>query len=202
MRAINQRGAFEASPPDRIWLRDKWCALCHRVEAGASLEPGTTNYTYNPRGHGKFILLHPLLLRSHKFPYCDMETGITDVSQLLCVTGFIAEKTISHTECKKCTDILGSVGKPLQLFVDEKSHKYFDLNNRDGLTLSDPGYFVSLACRGWYKKTHPYYFNNEQWCVYKTWYTYNIYHYLIKYLVRNRKMTYIHYIYLKIETSQ
>ena len=71
-----------------------------------------------------------------------------------------------------------------------------------GLTLSDPGYFVSPACRGWYKKAHPYYFNNKQWCVYKTWYTYKIYHYLIKYPVRNRKMTYIHYIYLKIETSQ
>ena len=28
------------------------------------------------------------------------------------------------------------------------------------LTLSDPGYFVSPACRGWYKKAHPYYFNN------------------------------------------
>ena len=28
------------------------------------------------------------------------------------------------------------------------------------LTLSDPGYFVPLACRRWYKKAHPYYFNN------------------------------------------
>ena len=26
--------------------------------------------------------------------------------------------------------------------------------------LSDPGYFVPLACRRWYKKAHPYYFNN------------------------------------------
>ena len=48
----------------------------------------------------------------------------------------------SHTECKKCTDILGSVGKLLQLFVDEKSHKYFDLINRDGLTFSSNFLFI------------------------------------------------------------
>ena len=77
-----------------------------------------------------------------KFPYCDMETEITDVSELLCVTGFIAKKTISHTECKKCKDILGSVGKPLQLFVDEKSHKYFDLINRGGLTFPSNFLFI------------------------------------------------------------
>ena len=28
------------------------------------------------------------------------------------------------------------------------------------LTLSDPEYFVPPECRGWYKKAHPYYFNN------------------------------------------
>ena len=31
---------------------------------------------------------------------------------------------------------------------------------KQSLTLSNPGYFVSPACRGWYKKAHPYYFNN------------------------------------------
>ena len=68
------------------------------------------------------------------FPYCDMDTEISDVSELLCVTGFVAKKTISHTDCKKCKVKLGSVGKPLELFVDEKSHNYFDLINRGGLT--------------------------------------------------------------------
>ena len=54
------------------------------------------------------------------------------------------KKTISHTECKKkCKDILGNVGKPLQLIVDEKSHKYFDLINRAGLTL--PSNFLLIV---------------------------------------------------------
>ena len=63
-----------------------------------------------------------------------MDTEISDVSELLCVTGFVAKKTLSHIDCSKCKVKLGSVGKPLELFVDEKSHKYFDLINRGGLT--------------------------------------------------------------------
>ena len=96
-------------------------------------QPGATNYTYKPRGHGKFSLLPPLLLRSHKFPYCDMETEITDVNKLHCVTGCIAKKTISHT-------VLAD--RSLQLFVDEKSHTYFDLINRAGLTFPSNFLFI------------------------------------------------------------
>ena len=44
---------------------------------------------------------------------------------------------------KKCKDILESVGKPLQLFVDEKSHTYFDLINRGhGLTFPSNLLFI------------------------------------------------------------
>ena len=53
------------------------------------------------------------------------------------------KKTTSHTECKKCKDILGSVGKLLQLIVDEKSHKYFDLINIAGLTF--PSNFLLIV---------------------------------------------------------
>ena len=65
-----------------------------------------------------------------------MDTEISDVSELLCVPGFVAKKTISHIDCKKCKAKLGSAGKPLELFVDEKSHNHFDLINRGGLTFS------------------------------------------------------------------
>ena len=71
-----------------------------------------------------------------------MDTEISDVSELLCVTGFVAKKTISHTDCKKCNAKLGSVGKPLELFVDEKSHNYFDLINRGGLTFPSNLLFI------------------------------------------------------------
>ena len=71
-----------------------------------------------------------------------MDTEISDVSELLCVTGFVARKTISHTDCKKCKAKLGSVGKPLELFVDEKSHYYFDLINRGGLTFPSNFLFI------------------------------------------------------------
>ena len=53
------------------------------------------------------------------------------------------KKTTSHTECKKCKDILGSVGKPLQLIVDEKSPKYFDFINRGGLAF--PSNFLLIV---------------------------------------------------------
>ena len=58
------------------------------------------------------------------------------------VTGFVAKKTISHTDCNKCKAKLGSVGKPLELFVDEKSHNYFDLINRGGLTFPSNFLFI------------------------------------------------------------
>ena len=73
-----------------------------------------------------------------------MDTEISDVSELLCVTGFVARKTISHIDCKKCKAILGSVGKPLELFV-EKSHNYFDLINRGaGGGLTSPSNFLFI----------------------------------------------------------
>ena len=49
-----------------------------------------------------------------KISYCDMDTEISDVSELLCVTGFVAKKTLSHIDCSKCKVKLGSVGKPLE----------------------------------------------------------------------------------------
>ena len=63
---------------------------------------------------------------------------------MLCVTGFVAKKTISHKDCKKCKAKLGSVGKPLELFVDEKSHNdnYFDVINRGGLTFPSNFLFI------------------------------------------------------------
>ena len=68
------------------------------------------------------------------FPYCDMDTEIKDVSELLMVTGFVAKRTITHLTCKACKSKIGCVGKPMHLFVDEKSNQYFDLINRGGLT--------------------------------------------------------------------
>ena len=58
-----------------------------------------------------------------------MDTEISDVSELLCVTGFVPKKTISHKDCNKCKIKLGSGDKPFELFVDEKSHNYFHLIN-------------------------------------------------------------------------
>ena len=56
------------------------------------------------------------------------------MSELLMVTGFIAKKTIARTSCKSCKANLGSVGKPVNLFVEEEVGQYFDLINRGGLT--------------------------------------------------------------------
>ena len=63
--------------------------------------------------------------------------------------------------------------QPVVLFchihVPVHKHKYITIRSKSTklrllsaphLTLSDPGYFVSPACRGWYKNAHPYYFNN------------------------------------------
>ena len=50
------------------------------------------------------------------------------------VTGFIAKNTIARTSCKSCKANLGSVGKPVNLFVEEELGQYFDLINRGGLT--------------------------------------------------------------------
>ena len=50
------------------------------------------------------------------------------------VTGCIAKKTIARTSCKSCKVYLGSVGKPVNLFVEEVVGQYFDLINRGGLT--------------------------------------------------------------------
>ena len=36
------------------------------------------------------------------FPYCDMDTEIKDVSELLMVTGFVAKGTITHMTCITC----------------------------------------------------------------------------------------------------
>ena len=68
------------------------------------------------------------------FPYCDMDTEIKDVSELLMVTGFVAKRTITHLTCITCKSKLGCVGKPIDLFVDEQSNQYFNLINRGGLT--------------------------------------------------------------------
>ena len=38
------------------------------------------------------------------------------------------------TSCKSCKVNLGSVGKPVNLFVEEVVGQYFDLINRGGLT--------------------------------------------------------------------
>ena len=70
----------------------------------------------------------------HAFPYCDMDKEIMDGSELLMVTGFIAKKTIARTSCKSCKANLGSVGKPVNLFVEEEVSQYFDLINRGGST--------------------------------------------------------------------
>ena len=72
----------------------------------------------------------------HAFPYCDMDMETMDVSELceLMVTGCIAKNTIARTSCKSCKVNLGSVGKPVNLFVEEEIGKYFDLINRGGLT--------------------------------------------------------------------
>ena len=68
------------------------------------------------------------------FPYCDMDTEIKDVSELLMVTGFVAKRTITYLTCITCKSKLGCVGKPIDLFVDEQSNHYFNLINRGGLT--------------------------------------------------------------------
>ena len=68
------------------------------------------------------------------FPYCDMDTEIKAVSELLMVTGFVAKRTITHLTCITCKSKLGCVGKPIHLFVDEQSNQYFNLINRGGLT--------------------------------------------------------------------
>ena len=70
----------------------------------------------------------------HAFPYCDMDMETMDVSELLMVTGCIAKNTIARTSCKSCKVNLGSVGKPVNLFVEEVVGQYFDLINRGGLT--------------------------------------------------------------------
>ena len=70
----------------------------------------------------------------YAFPYCDMDKEIMDVSELLMVTGFIAQKTIARTSCKSCKANLGSVDKPVNLFVEEEIGQYFDLINRGSLT--------------------------------------------------------------------
>ena len=44
------------------------------------------------------------------------------------------QKTIARTSCKSCKANLGSVGKPVNLFVEEEVCQYFDLFNRGGLT--------------------------------------------------------------------
>ena len=53
-----------------------------------------------------------------------------DVSELLMVIGCIAKNTIARTSCKSCKANLGSVGKPVNLFVEEEIGQYFDLINR------------------------------------------------------------------------
>ena len=82
--------------------------------------------------------LFEMCRRYQDVPEPDMESRckylVNLLKALLCVTGFVAKKTLSHIDCSKCKVKLGSVEKPLELFVDEKSHKYFDLINRGGLT--------------------------------------------------------------------
>ena len=68
------------------------------------------------------------------FPYCDMDTEIKDVSELLMVTGFVTKRTITQLTYITCKSKLGCVGKPIDLFVDEQSNQYFNLINRGGLT--------------------------------------------------------------------
>ena len=63
----------------------------------------------------------------HAFPYCDMDMETMDVSELLMVTGCIAKNTIARTSCKSCKVNLESVGKPVNLFVEEEIGQYFDL---------------------------------------------------------------------------
>ena len=63
-----------------------------------------------------------------------MDMEIIYVSELLMVTGFIAQRTIARTSCKSCKANLGSVGKPVNLFVEEEVGQYVDLINRGGLT--------------------------------------------------------------------
>ena len=63
-----------------------------------------------------------------------MDTEIKYVSELLMVTGFVAQGTITHLTCITCKSKLGCVGKPIYLFVDEQSNQYFNLINRGGLT--------------------------------------------------------------------
>ena len=46
----------------------------------------------------------------------------------------LPKKTIARTSCKICKANLGSVGKPVNLFVEEEVGQYFDLINRGGLT--------------------------------------------------------------------
>ena len=51
------------------------------------------------------------------------------------------EDNIPH-RLQKMQAKLVSVGKPLELFVDEKSHNYFDLINRGGLTFPSNFLFI------------------------------------------------------------
>ena len=48
----------------------------------------------------------------------------------------------------------------LFFYIEQKYKTILAITLNAPLTLSDPGYFVPLACRRWYKKAHPYYFNN------------------------------------------
>ena len=68
------------------------------------------------------------------FPYCDMDTEIKGVSELLMVTGFVANRTITYLPCITCKSKLGCVGKPIDLFVNEQLNQYFNLINIGGLT--------------------------------------------------------------------
>ena len=68
------------------------------------------------------------------FPYCDMDTEIKYVSELLMLTGCVAKRTLTHLTCITCKHKLGCAGKPIDLFVDEQSNQYFNLINRGDLT--------------------------------------------------------------------
>ena len=68
--------------------------------------------------------------------------------------------------CKLLVDQFNSVfTTPDQSKIVIDPELFFSVDEKSAiesphLTLSDPGYFVSPECRGWYKKAHPYYFSN------------------------------------------
>lgn len=74
------------------------------------------------------------------FPFEEMDIDILNdsMSVLIYVSGYVAKKMTSHTECSLCCENVGDKNRPLSVTVDQEIYKYFDDLNRGGLIYPSP----------------------------------------------------------------